>query len=173
MLEVLESNRPGPRQLQGVELSYESHHLNEFSLDTPLPDWDICYPRESDILQLISHDSTKRTAPARPAFVLQSRPGWAAEHWDDPPAVWAGALLAAAVELCGDWVTRPSWVDTRRWRFARLAGGDALTAPLLVRLGNGACIGIAGEALAEGGGVQAAWLSGRRLADRLRREGQA
>jgi predicted NAD/FAD-dependent oxidoreductase len=134
---------------------------------TALPEWDVCYPRESDILQAVIQDSTKRSAPAMPVFVFQSRPRWSAEHWKDGLNAWAGALLSAASRLCGDWATRPLWTDTQRWRYARLAGGDALTAPLSVRLGNGSLIGIAGEAMAEGGGAQSAWLSGRRLARRL------
>ncbi len=137
-----------------------------YPADTPAPSWDVCYPQDSDILQMVSQDSTKR--PARePVFVFQSRPGWSVERWDDPAETWAAGMLAAARDVCGDWVTEPTWTDTRRWRYARLTGGNTLTAPLVVPMGNGIRIGIAGEAMAEGGGVQAAWLSGRRLAARL------
>ena len=134
---------------------------------TALPEWDVCYPRASDLLQMVSQDSTKRPDPAQPVLVFQGRPRWSARHWDDQPADWTAALLAAAQAVCGDWVSRPIWTDVQRWRHARLTGGDALTAPLLIRFKNGSSIGIAGEAMAHGGGVQAAWLSGRLLAHRL------
>ena len=100
-------------------------------------------------------------------LVLQGRPGWSAARWDEPREVWSGELLAAARELCGDQVARPAGTDVQRWRFARLTGGDAWTAPLLLPAGGDCRIGIAGEAAASGGGVQAAWRSGRMLADRL------
>ena len=134
---------------------------------TSVPEWDVCYPRESDALQMVSHDSTKRAAPAQPVFVFQSRPRWSRTHWNDEPADWSAQLLAAALPVCGDWVTRPSWSSLKRWRYARLTGGDALSAPLLIRIGNGSTLGIAGEAMAGDGGAQAAWRSGRLLARRL------
>lgn len=142
-----------------------------YPVGTPAPEWDVWYPQGSDILQMMSQDSMKRPAPAQPVFVFQSRPRWSVEHWDDLLADWTGAMLSAARTLCGDWVTRPIWTDTQRWRYARLTGGDTLTVPLLLRLRNGCGIGIAGEATAEGGGVQAAWLSGRRMALRLLGDG--
>jgi predicted NAD/FAD-dependent oxidoreductase len=138
-----------------------------YPVGTPHPEWDVCYPQESDILQMVSHDSSKRPAPPQPIFVFQSRPRWSGKHWDDPLDEWTRDLLAAARTSCGDWVTRPIWTDTQRWRYARLTGGDTLMIPLLLRFGNGCGIGVAGEAMAEGGGVQAAWLSGRRMARRL------
>lgn len=138
-----------------------------YPVGSPAPEWDVWYPQGSDILQTMSQDSRKRPAPAQPVFVFQRRPRWSVEHWDDALAAWTGAMLSAARSLCGDWITRPIWTDTQRWRYARLAGGDTLTVPLLLRLGNGCRIGIAGEAMAEGGGVQAAWLSGQRMARRL------
>ncbi len=134
---------------------------------TTVPEWDVCYPTESNVVQMVSQDSTKRPAPPQPIFVFQSRPRWSAMNWNDDSADWTGALLAAAQPVCGDWVTRPSWTSVKRWRYARLTGGDALTAPLLIRLANGSSIGVAGEAMAGDGGAQTAWLSGRLLARRL------
>jgi len=131
------------------------------------PDWDVCYPDPSDILQLISHDSAKRGSPSQPVLVFQCRPGWSASHWDDEPRDWTETVLGEAQRICGDEVGRPSWIDTQRWRFARLSEGESLRGPLMLRMAGGAHIGIAGEALDEDGGVQAAWRSGRRLASRL------
>jgi len=134
---------------------------------TSNPAWDVCYPRESAILQMVSQDSTKRPAPAGPVFVSQARPGWSASHWNDRPSDWSSAMLSALGQVCGDDLTRPAWSDTHRWRYARMAGGDGLTAPLLLRLDGGSRVGIAGEATCAEGGVQGAWRSGRRMALRL------
>jgi predicted NAD/FAD-dependent oxidoreductase len=132
-----------------------------------VPAWDVCYPLESDILQMVIQDSSKRAEPASPVFVFQGRPRWSARHWDDRPGDWTAALLDAATPSCGDRVARPAWTDVQRWRYARLAGGDALTTPPVVCLSNGCRVGVAGEATVPDGGVQGAWLSGRRIARRL------
>lgn len=138
--------------------------------DIQLPDWDLCYPEESEALQLVSRDSSKRRSTERPLFVFQARPRWSSVHWDESTASWTEALLTAAGPLFGEWVTRPEWVETQRWRYARLSGGDTLTAPLVLRLDNGSMLGITGEAMAVEGGVQGAWLAGRRMANRLQGE---
>lgn len=132
-----------------------------------VPGWDVRFPEESAILQLISQDSAKRTDPIRPVFVFQARPAWSAEHWESGPDAWIEAVLEEARSICGAWAGEPVWTDTQRWRYARLAGGDGLTEPLLFGLPGGRRVGIAGEALASGGGVEAAWISGRRMAERL------
>jgi predicted NAD/FAD-dependent oxidoreductase len=153
--------------LSGISMVRCLTVLAGYPEDSHPPDWDVCYPEESDILQLVSQDSNKRKRARRPVFVFQARPRWSAEHWDDPPERWRVALLEAARPLCGEWVARPDWVDSHRWRYARLSGGDSLTAPVAVRLGNGALIGATGEAMSVEGGAQGAWLAGRRMASRL------
>ncbi len=158
---------PVAELLSGVSMVRCLTLIAGYPTGTPVPEWDVCYPEESDAVQLVSHESTKRPASAQPVLVLQSRPRWSAGHWNDEPADWTGALLAAAQPVCGGWVTRPTWTSVKRWRYARLTGGDALTSPLLIRLANGSSIGVAGEALAGEGGAQAAWLSGRLLTRRL------
>ena len=40
VMAAMEEQYPDLAQLQGLEISYETYHLNEFSLDTPLPDYD-------------------------------------------------------------------------------------------------------------------------------------
>lgn len=49
LIEVMAEKYPDVAQVQGVEISYETYHLNEFSLDTPLPDYDVLV-RESGML---------------------------------------------------------------------------------------------------------------------------
>lgn len=141
-----------------------------FAGTVPDPGWDVCYPRESDILQQVIHDSAKRAAPSRRLFVCQARPGWSADHWDDPESDWIGAMLEELAHILGGSDLRPSWTATQRWRFARMTGGDGLTAPILIEFPAGGRIGITGEAMAGGGGVQSAWQAGRRMARRLLEE---
>ncbi len=57
------------------------------------------------------------------------------------------------------------------WRYARTDPGSELGAPILAAAGGGARIGFAGEVFGPGGGIEAAWLSGRRLARLVMEEG--
>ena len=138
-----------------------------YPMDAPVPDWDVSYPEDSSVLQMSSRESSKRRAPERHVFVFQTRPRWSAENWDARPDAWTTAVLAEAATAYGSWAERPVWIDTHRWRHARLTGGDSLSVPLLIPLENGSRIGLTGEAMAPDGGVQAAWLAGRAMARRL------
>ncbi|MCU0229765.1 MAG: FAD-dependent oxidoreductase [Acidobacteria bacterium] len=129
--------------------------------------FDLCYPEGSRALQLVAHDSAKRAAPAQCVLVFQARPAWSRERLEAEPAQWAQELLEQAARLCGDWVARPLWQQTHRWRYARVDRGSELAAPILVPFPGGARLALSGELFAPGGGVEAAFLSGRRLAARL------
>jgi predicted NAD/FAD-dependent oxidoreductase len=48
-----------------------------------------------------------------------------------------------------------------------VSAADALSNPIWVPLSRGRGIGLAGEAFSSGGGVEAAFLSGRQLAETL------
>jgi predicted NAD/FAD-dependent oxidoreductase len=130
--------------------------------------WDIWYPEESQVLQLIAHDSQKR-AGARPAFdvlVAQARPKWSRAHLDEAEDVWRGALLDETARLVGTAAARPSWTQAHRWRYARTYPGTELSAPILHRFGDG-FLGLAGDAFALGGGAEGAFLSGAQLGERI------
>ena len=129
--------------------------------------FDLCYPESSRALQLVAHDSAKRAAPARRVMVYQARPAWSRERLEAEPPRWAAELLEEAGRLCGAWAASPLWQQTHRWRYARVDRGSELSSPLLVAFPGGARIALAGELFAPGGGVEAAFLSGRRLAARL------
>lgn len=131
------------------------------------PDWDMLYPERSSVLHLVSHDSSKRADPAWTVLVLQALPGWSRRNLDAPEEQWTAELLADARTQVGQWAARPLWTQSHRWRYARAGTGNELTRPLLVTLPGGARLGIAGEVCAPGGGIQAAWSSGVRLAGRL------
>jgi hypothetical protein len=137
----------------------------------PEPDWDLWLPEESAVLHLVSHDSTKRAGPAQRVLVFQARPMWSRARLEDSADAWAAELLAEAGRLVGAWAGEPAWTETHRWRWARIDRGDELAAPMKIPLAGGGILGLAGEYFAPGGGVEAAWLSGRALARRLLDEG--
>jgi predicted NAD/FAD-dependent oxidoreductase len=131
------------------------------------PDWDVCYPEASQKLLLVSHDSAKRVAPKRLALVFQARPAWSATVAVRRSDDWAPELLEEAAPLLGAWVRAPAIFQAHLWRYARTTPDAELRSPLLFRLANGATVGISGECCATGGGIQAAWHSGRELATKL------
>jgi predicted NAD/FAD-dependent oxidoreductase len=131
----------------------------------PAPSWHVSYPEDSRLIQLAVHDSSKRERPAFLAMVYQAHPRWSRDHLD--ASGWAEAVLAEAGALFGTWAARPARVEEHRWRFARTGRSAELAAPLLLALPGGARLGIAGERFAPGGGVEAAWASGRMLARQI------
>jgi predicted NAD/FAD-dependent oxidoreductase len=137
---------------------------------SPAPGWDMWYPEESAILQLVSHDSSKRQRPDRVALVLQALPAWSRRQRERPVKEWSAAMLEEAGRLAGPWAAQPATVQTHRWHYARLGGGGDLSGPALVALPGGRRLGLAGDGFSPGGGIQAAWRSGRVLARRLLEE---
>ncbi len=135
------------------------------------------YPRESlplafDVrlgdrgspLQLVSHDSTKRRDPSHQILVVQARARWSRARFDLGSDALTAELLGAAAALLGSPdVARPVATHLQRWRFSRLAGTPGFGRPLWIPVGSGR-LGLAGEAFWPGGGVQAAFVSGRELA---------
>ncbi len=161
----------GTRALLGMFASVPSLSLIAgYGLDSPPLDWDVLYPEDSDCLQLISHDSTKRAQPATRVLVFQARSRWSRARLEVPPEQWATELLAEGVRKLGRWVEQPRFTHPHRWRYARLERGNELAQPIQVKLGGGLRVGLAGDLFSPGGGVEAAWLSGRRLAERLLQE---
>lgn len=131
----------------------------------PRPAWQACYPEDSQLLQLVAHDSSKRAAPPRLALLLQARPAWSRTHLDDP--AWPQALLQEAARLLGPWAASPAATHPHRWRYARSDRVAELSGPLLLPLPGGGRLGLCGDRFAPGGGVEGAWRSGRMLAERL------
>jgi len=131
----------------------------------PRPPWDVCYPEDSAVLQIVSHDSSKRVAPAFLALVCQAHPRWSREHSEEP--LWPDLLLGEMARLLGQWALWPLHRHPHRWRYARTSRSGELTGPLLLRLPGGGRLGLCGDRFAPGGGVEAAWISGRALARRL------
>lgn len=132
-----------------------------------LPDWQMLYPHDSEILQLVSVESSKRRQEGCPSLMIQARSAWSHARRDDPEDTWAQALLQEAARFMGAWVADPQWTRPHRWRYARTELGEELSHPLLIEFPRGARLGITGELLARGAGVEAAWLAGRELGERL------
>ncbi len=141
-----------------------------YDVDTPALPWDVQYPADSECLQLIAHDSNKRASPAARVLVLQARPRWSRQRLELPGEAWGAELLAEAATRLGAWAASPRFTQSHRWRLARVERGTELRQPLRLTLSGGQRVGVAGEVFAPGGGVQAAWLSGTRLAERLLQE---
>ena len=135
------------------------------------PSWDIMFPEASTILQVAAHDSAKRHQPRSTVLVLQAQPRWSRVRLDEAPEVWARTLIEEAGRFVGAWARTPRVTRTHRWKYARVDAGCELTHPLLIELAGGSRLGVAGELFAPGGGVEAAWLSGHRLAGRMLKEG--
>jgi hypothetical protein len=132
---------------------------------TPAPSWHAFYPEDSRVLQLVAHDSSKRRGAARLCLVYQAHARFSREREAEPG--WAEAMLEEAGRLLGPWALAPAIVQAHRWKFARTNLGAELRAPLMIGLPAGGHIGLVGEVFSPGGGVEAAWLSGRALAQRI------
>lgn len=144
--------------------------LGGYPLQAPAPSWDVLYPEDSSSLLLVSHDSTKRSSRRFHVLVYQCRARWSRQRLEHDPAAWSQEILDEAERLCGSWASQPLWTQPHRWRYARVEQASALSSPLLLSLPEGGRVGLAGEAFAPGVGVEGAWLSGRRLAQRILEE---
>jgi renalase len=131
------------------------------------PAWDIWYPETSEALLLIAHDSAKREQPKHLALVLQANPTWSSEVAKAADGNWPERLLHSAADLLGPWVLHPTATQGHLWRYARVTPDCEMTSPILIDFENSRRLGLAGELFAPGGGLQAAWSSGKLLARRL------
>jgi len=137
----------------------------------PAPDWDVSFPSDSSVLQLMAVESSKRPDGAALTMVYQALPRWSAAHLDEPPEQWQAGLLDEAARRLGAWARSPRFTHAHRWRYSRVDRGNELAGPVLATLDGGQRLGLVGDVFAPGGGVQAAWLSGNRLAQRWLEEG--
>lgn len=147
--------------------------LARYPEGTPVPAWDVLYPEDSSVLTLVSNEARKRPAGTPLGLVLQAQSRWSRDNLETPTETWTRALLAEAGRVVGPWAAEPAEMDSQRWKYARVGPESELAAPLLLGLPGGARIGIAGEAFAPGGGLEAAFLSGRELGLRIAGETEA
>jgi predicted NAD/FAD-dependent oxidoreductase len=132
---------------------------------SPAPAWDAFYPEDSRILQHVAHDSSKRCRAGLLAMVYQAHAHWSGAHLEDPD--WPSAVLREAERLLGGWAALPVASEAHRWKHARNDRSAELASPMLLTLPGGAQLGVCGDRFAPGGGVEAAWKSGRAMAARL------
>lgn len=132
------------------------------ALDQPLPH------RSGGVLASARRQSLPPGEPDWPAgheaWVLHATAGWSTRHLEDTPEQVVQQLTAAWAAL---WAEPPVWIScaAHRWRYARPA-----VAPWAGSVGSrwhpGAGLGQCGDHLA-GTGVEAAWRSGRALAQAM------
>jgi predicted NAD/FAD-dependent oxidoreductase len=164
------AERDGALGLLGLFASVPSLTvISGYPADTPAPPWDLQFP-DSEALQLIAHDSAKRRDPRFLTLVCQARPRWSRARLEQPMVEWSPELLEAAGAVLGPWALRPLWTYPHRWRYARLDRASELARPPRFTFPRGQTLGLAGDLFAPGGGVQAAWLAGSRLARALLEE---
>jgi hypothetical protein len=106
-------------------------------------------------------NSAKPGRGAGEAWVVQASAAWSAAHLEAAPEMVTAALLAAFAAETGQVLPAPVTTSAHRWRFAKSGtlGPDALW-------DGSRRLGICGDWLI-GGRVEAAWLSGTRLADMM------
>ena len=128
------------------------------AFDTPLPAPDVV--RDAGPIGWAARDGAKPGRSGAETWVVQAAPGWSAEHLELPPEEVAPLLLDLFAHAVGVALPRPAHRSAHRWRYARAqAPADAPGALWDADARLGAC----GDWLL-GPRVEAAWLSGRRLA---------
>ena len=135
---------------------------------TAIPDFDLSYPEDDHALMLMSNESSKRPGAAL-IMTYQAAPRWSRARMEAPPEQWARELVAAAARRLGPWAAAPEWTYAHQWRYSRVDRANELAGPLEMNVGDSR-IGIAGDLFSPGGGIQAAWLSGNKLAERFATE---
>ena len=126
--------------------------------------FDARVPIETDVVQKrgaigwAARDSAKPSRSGPEAWVIQAAPDWSTEHLEDEREAVAAALMQALAQETGITVPTPLFLAAHRWRYARCGSAKA------DHLWNDAQkLGVCGDWLI-GPRVEAAWLSGTRLA---------
>ncbi|MGC6400387.1 NAD(P)/FAD-dependent oxidoreductase [Sphingomonas sp. FW199] len=117
--------------------------------------------RDAGAIGWAARNSAKpgRTGPE--AWVVQGSPAWSAEHLEEDAPAIADALLAELAAHAASPLPPPLLLTAHRWRYAR-SGGHGGAAMWDADRRIGAC----GDWLI-GPRIEAAWLSGRALANRI------
>ena len=119
--------------------------------------------RDAGSIGWAARDSAKPGREGPEAWVIQASPDWSRAHLEDDPASVALDLLALFARHAGATLPEPVTLTAHRWRYARSTPGPHPGEALWSRsLGIGVC----GDWLVAPR-VEGAWLSGRRLADRM------
>jgi renalase len=111
----------------------------------------------NNALSWIARDSSKPGRAGLESWVLQASPEWSEAHLEDSTESVAAALIKAFVTLGGS--TPATW-SAHRWHYASTEAAQERECAWDATLSIGMC----GDWL-NGGKVEGAWLSGRRLAE--------
>ena len=132
------------------------------SFDAPLGlTYDAAFVNDADI-QWIARDSSKPGRPAGENLVLHASDAWSEAHFDDPEDEVVQAMLAEFWRVTGLPPRQPTFTAGCRWRYAAVQ--QPLQDDYLYDKATG--IGACGDwCLA--GRVEAAWQSGRSLAEAM------
>ncbi|MBD2564925.1 MULTISPECIES: NAD(P)/FAD-dependent oxidoreductase [Nostoc] len=86
----------------------------------PLPQWKALTFVDDADLAWIGLDSSKRSNPQQPHFVVQSSADFAQRHLESQDLQPAGQymLQRAAGSLSLPWLNMPEWMQVHRWRYA-------------------------------------------------------
>jgi renalase len=129
----------------------------QFASPVSLP-FDAAFVHHS-ALSWIARDNSKPGRAGLESWVLQASPEWSEAHLEDAADDVAAALINAFVTLGGP--TPSAWA-AHRWRYASTEPAQERECAWDAALRIGMC----GDWL-NGGKVEGAWLSGRRLAERV------
>ncbi|MBN3883174.1 MAG: NAD(P)/FAD-dependent oxidoreductase [Nostoc sp.] len=90
------------------------------STSQPLPQWKALTFVDDIDLAWIGLDSSKRSNPQQPHFVVQSSADFAQRHLESQDLQPAGQymLQRAAESLSLPWLSTPEWMQVHRWRYA-------------------------------------------------------
>jgi hypothetical protein len=87
--------------------------------------WERQYPdvkaitfRQHPELAYLGYDSSKRTTPTQPVFVIQSSAAFADRDLDASDLQPAAAQLLTAAATIAPWLATPEWMQVHRWRYA-------------------------------------------------------
>lgn len=108
------------------------------------------------------NDSKPGRGGALSTLVAHASPAWSRAHLECDPAEIAGRLQAELAQVIGSPLPEVRYAAAHRWRFALVE--EAVGEPCLWRPEAG--LGVAGDGCL-GGRVEAAYLSGRALAERV------
>jgi renalase len=138
--------------------------------DAPPPGFDAWFPLEATMLHAIGNDSSKREPGAELVLVLQARPRFSTDYMGKPVEEWTRELVWEASELLGPWAGRPRWTQSHAWTSARVLPQDVLGEAMVFAREPGPAgprVAVIGDAFAHAAGMEAAYLSGIAMAERI------
>lgn len=144
----------------------QGHGATLFASDAPLLETVIAFGGDQ-VLSLVVRENSKPGRTDSESWTLQATPDWSRRFLASSAQEVEQLMLEAFSKRVGAVLPTVVSLQAHRWRYARPVG--PLSSPLW-KVASG--LGVCGDWLA-GNGVDAAWTSGRRLADRMALAGDA